>query len=133
MSQENVEVVSSFFAAFARRDPHAAAKLLDPEVEVRPAIVGGLEGTVYRGVSGNRQFWADVDAAWATFRIEPQQFRDLGGRVLVLGRAIARARGSGIMLDEASAWIAEVRGGKIVRFQSFTSQTDALEAAGLSE
>ena len=133
MSREDVEVVSSFFAAFARRDPDAAAKLLHPEVEVRPAIVGGLEGTVYRGVSGNRQFWADVDAAWATFRIEPQQFRDLGGRVLVLGRAIARARGSGIVLDEASAWIVEVRGGRIVRFQSFTSQTDALEAAGLSE
>jgi len=133
MSRGDVEVVSSFFAAFARRDVDAAATLLHPEVEVRPAIVGGLEGIVYRGVSGNRQFWADVDAAWATFRIEPQQFRDLGGRVLVLGRAIARARGSGIVLDEASAWIAEVRGGKIVRFQSFTSQTDALEAAGLSE
>ena len=51
----------------------------------------------------------------------------------MLGRAIARARGSGIVLDEASAWIAEVRGGTIVRFQSVTSKTDALEAAGLSE
>ena len=133
MSRGDVELVRAFFAAFGRRDFDAAAKLLHPEVEVRPALVGGLEGTVYRGVSGNRQFWADVDATWATFRIEPQQFRDLGGRVLVLGRAIARARGSGIVLDEASAWIAELRGGAIVRFQSFTSQTDALDAAGLSE
>ena len=133
MSQDDVEVVRSFFAAFACRDLDAAAKLLHSEVEVRPAVVGGLEGTVYRGVSGNRQFWADIDAAWATFGIEPQQFRDLGGRVLVLGRAIARARGSGIALDEPSAWIADVRGGEIVRFQSFTSQANALEAAGLSE
>ncbi len=133
MSQENVAVAKSFFAAFARRDLEAAAGLLHPEVEIRPAIVGGPEGIVYRGLNGNRQFWADIDAAWATFRIEPQEFRDLGERVLVLGRAIALAPGSGIALDQASAWIAEMRDGRIVRFQSFTSQPEALKAAGLEE
>jgi ketosteroid isomerase-like protein len=133
MSEENVEVVKSFFAAFARRDLDATAGLLHPDAEIRPAIVGGPEGTVYRGLNGNRQFWADIDAAWATFRIEPQEFRDLGERILVLGRAIALAPGSGIALDQASAWIAEVREGKIARFRSFTSQQEALEAAGLEE
>ena len=133
MSQENVAVAKSFLVAFARRDLDAAAGLLHPEVEIRPAIVGGPEGIVYRGLNGNRQFWADIDAAWATFRIEPQEFRDLGERILVLGRAIAVAPGSGIALDQASAWIAEMRDGKIVRFQSFTSQPEALKAAGLEE
>ncbi len=133
MSEENVAVVKSFFAAFARRDLDAAAGLLHPEVEIRPAIVGGPEGIVYRGLNGNRQFWGDIDAAWATFRIEPQEFRDLGERVMVLGRAIALAPGSGIALDQASAWIAEMRDGRIVRFQSFTSQREALKAAGLEE
>lgn len=133
MSQENVEVVKSLFAAFARRDLDVAATLLHPEVEIRPAIVGGPEGVVYRGLDGNRRFWADIDAAWASFRIEPQEFRDLGKRVLVLGRSIALASGSGIALAQASAWIAEVREGKIVQFQSFTSQREALEVAGLSE
>lgn len=133
MSQENIAVAKSFFAAFARRDLDAAAGLLHPEVEIRPAIVGGPEGIVYRGLNGNRQFWIDIDAAWATFRIEPQEFRDLGKRILVLGRAIALAPGSGIALDQASAWIAEMRDGRIVRFQSFTSQPEALKAAGLEE
>jgi ketosteroid isomerase-like protein len=133
MSQENVELVKSLFAAFADRDLDAAASVLHPEIEIRPAIVGGPEGVVYRGLNGNRQFWADIDAAWTEFRIEPEEFRDLGGQVLVLGRAFAHAPGSGIALDEATAWIAAVHEGQIVRFRSFTNQRQALEAAGLRE
>jgi ketosteroid isomerase-like protein len=133
MSRENVELVKSLFAAFADRDLDAAASVLHPEIEIRPAIVGGPEGVVYRGLNGNRQFWADIDAAWTEFRIEPEEFRDLGGQVLVLGRAFAHAPGSGIALDEATAWIAAVHEGQIVRFRSFTNQRQALEAAGLRE
>jgi hypothetical protein len=64
--------------AFAERDQGAAAAVLHPEVEIHPAIVGGPEGIVYRGLDGNKQFWADIDAAWSEFRIEAEEFRDLG-------------------------------------------------------
>jgi ketosteroid isomerase-like protein len=133
MSQENVEVVKALFAAFADRDFEAAAKVLDPSVEVRPAIVGGPEGVVYHGPDGMRQFWDDVDDAWAEFRITPEEFRELDGEILVLGRAFARGRGSGITLDAEAAWIAGLRNRRIVDFQSFSSQPEALEAAGLRE
>jgi ketosteroid isomerase-like protein len=133
MSQENVDAVKALFAAFANRDLDAAASVLDHEVEIRPGLVGGLEGTVYRGLSGNEQFWTDIDATWVKFRIEPHEFRDLGGRVLVLGQAFARGRESGISLDQPSAWVAEVRDGKILRFRSFSDQREALGAAGLRE
>jgi ketosteroid isomerase-like protein len=133
MSRENVDVVKSLFAAFANRDLDAAAMVVHSEIEIHPAIVGGPEGVVYRGINGNRQFWADIDAAWTEFRIEPEEFRDLGGQVLVLGRAFAHGRGSGIALDQAAAWIATVRERKIVRFQSFSDQREALEAVGLQE
>ena len=133
MSQENVDVVKSLFAAFVDRDLDAAAKVLHPDIEIRPAIVGGPEGTVYRGLNGNRQFWADIDEAWSEFVIETQEFRDLGEHVLVLGRATAHGPGSGITLDQAGGWIAEVRDERIFRFHSFTTQQDALEAAGLKE
>jgi ketosteroid isomerase-like protein len=133
MSEENVELVKSLFVAFADRDLDAAASVLHPEVEIRPAIVGGPEGVVYRGLNGNRQFWTDVDAAWLEFRIEPEEFRDLGDQILVLGRAFARAEGSGIALDEPAAWLAAVREGQIVRFRSFSNQQEAVEAAGLRE
>lgn len=133
MSKENVELVKLLFAAFAGRDLDAAARVLHPEIEIRPAIVGGPEGVVYRGLSGNGQFWADIDAAWREFRIEPEEFRDLGRQVLVLGRAFAHGRESGIVLDEAAAWVAAVRKGQIVRLRSFSNQREALHAVGLSE
>ena len=70
-------MVKALFAAFADRDLVAASTVLDHEVEIRPGLVGGLEGTVYRGLSGNEQFWTDIDATWVEFRIEPHEFRDL--------------------------------------------------------
>jgi ketosteroid isomerase-like protein len=133
MSQENVEVVKTLFAAFADRDFETAAEVLDASVEIRPAIVGGPEGVVHRGPDGMRRFWADVDAAWGQFRIAPEEFRELDGGVLVVGRALARGRESGIALDQGAAWIAEVREGRIVKFQSFSNRAEALEAAGLSD
>jgi hypothetical protein len=50
-----------------------------------------------------------------------------------IGRAIARGRESGIVIDAAAAWIARLRQGKIVGFQSFSNPQNALEAAGLRE
>jgi ketosteroid isomerase-like protein len=133
MSEENVEVAESLFAAFAERDFEAAAEMLDPGLEIRPGIVGGPEGVVYYGPDGMRQFWADVDAAWAEFRITTEEFREIDQEVLVLGRAFARGRGSGITLDAPAAWMVGLLNGRIVRFQSFSSPQEALEAAGLSE
>ncbi|HSJ17904.1 MAG TPA: nuclear transport factor 2 family protein [Solirubrobacterales bacterium] len=133
MLRENAEAVNTLFAAFARRDVEAAARVLDPGVEIRPAIVGGPEGIVYHGLEGMRQFWADIDAAWAEFRITPEEFRELDGEILVLGRAFARGRETGIVIDSPAAWIARLRHGKIVGFRSFSNPQNALEAAGLRE
>jgi hypothetical protein len=108
--------------------------VLDPSVEIRPAIVGGPEGVVYRGLDGMRRFWADIDAAWAEFRLVPEEYRVLAdGRVLVLGRAFARGRDSGVVLDSGVGWLVGLREAGITSFQSFSNQRDALEAAGLVE
>ena len=133
MSLENVDLVKALFAAFATRNLNAAAGVLDHAVEIRPGLVGALEGRVYHGLPGNEQFWTDIDAVWAEFRIETEDFRDLGDQVLVLGRTFAQGRESGVLLDQTAAWIADLRDGKVVGFRSFTDQREALEAAGLRE
>jgi ketosteroid isomerase-like protein len=133
MPEENVEVVKALFAAFADRDFEAAVKVLDPSVNVRPGIVGRPEGVVYHGLEGMRQFWNDVDDAWAEFRVTAEEFRELDGEVLVLGRAYARGKGSDIAVDQATAWLIGLRDRRIVDFQSFTSRQEALEAAGARE
>ena len=90
-----------------------------PDIEVRPSIVGGPESDVYRGRDGFRKFLADVEAAWADFRIEVDEVRGLGATVLILGRSFARGEGSGIAVEAATGWIAVVRNGQVHRFASF--------------
>src|SRR5919108_5278662 len=64
---------------------------------------------------------------------DPEEFRDLGNQVVVLGTAFARGRQSGVAVEQQGAWSAEVRDGQSVRFRSFSDQREALEAAGMQE
>jgi hypothetical protein len=134
MSQENVEVCQGVMEAFgALRDIEAGLPYLDPEIELRSAIVGGAEGNTYRGHGGIREWMAESDAIWAELRLKTEEFRDLGDQVLIIGHLHARARESGIEIDSPIAWLATVRAGMIVRMQGFLDRRKALEAAGLEE
>jgi ketosteroid isomerase-like protein len=125
----NVDVVRTWFAAHARGDLETVLELTHPEIEVRPALVGGLEGRVYRGRDGMREFLDDVDAIWTDFRIELRELRDAGDSVIALGHTWAEGR-DGIELDDPGGWILGMEGGMIRRFRSFNSWEEALEAAG---
>jgi ketosteroid isomerase-like protein len=58
MSRHNVEIVQSMFAAYGAGDFEAMLDTADADIELRPGIVGGPEGTVYRGSEGFRAFLA---------------------------------------------------------------------------
>ena len=132
MSNENVEVVRSMLAAYRAGDTEAVIDAADPDIELRPAVVGRPEGTVYRGPEGVRAFFEDIDAAWEQFGIEAEEFRDLGDTVVVLGRSSLVAR-DGMTLEARVGWVFGMRNGRIARFDSFLSHREALEAVGLSE
>ena len=131
--QGRVETVQRMLAAFDRRDLDALAAEADPDIQVQPAVVGGLEGTVYRGHAGLREFVADLDESWRTFRLDVEEFRDVGEAVVVLGRTLAEGMESGVRLDTASGFVFGVRDGKVHSFRSFLGKDAALAAAGLSE
>jgi uncharacterized protein len=134
MSTENVEVCRRVFDALgARRDTEAALPYIDPEIELQSAIVGGAEGNTYRGHEGIRNWMAEADAIWAELRLEPEEFRDLGDEVLMIGRFYARGSGSGLEIESPIAWLSRVHAGKIVWSRGFLDPGKALEAAGLRE
>jgi ketosteroid isomerase-like protein len=133
MSQENVEIVRSAFDAWARRDMDAFLRFLDPTVELQSAIIGGAEGNTYRGHEEVREWIAESDAAFEELRVTPEEFRDVGDRVLVLGHLYARAWESGVEVDSPLAWLCTLRAGKVVRQQGFLKPAEALEAVELSE
>ena len=136
MSGVQSEVARKMFAACARAisgEPFGdLSRLLDPEVEWIPIT---LEGGTYRGHEGVRQWIDEMKQDWGDFEPLPDEFFDLGnGRLLAVGTWRARGRISGVRLDsQPAAWLIDLRDQRIVRMQTFTDRSRALEAAGLSE
>ena len=126
----NVEVVRAVFEAFTANDLEAQGRLWHDDAEFIP-VLARLEGHVYRGSEGVREWVEQLERDWEFFEACPDGYRDLGDRVVVLGSWRARGRTSGVELDSAQAtWVVEVRDGKVSRWETFTDRDEALRAAG---
>jgi ketosteroid isomerase-like protein len=133
MSQENIDIPKRLIEAYNRRDIPAFLELLHPDVEWIP-IMAALEGRVYCGHDGVRQWVNDIAEDWEYFEPCLVEFHDLGERVLIFGHWRARGRVSGVEFDnQPASWLYEIKGGKVVWMRTFTDRAEALEAAGLSE
>jgi uncharacterized protein len=134
MSRENVERLRVAHEAFLAGKSAFGAELLDPEVEwdvseFRMPDIGG----VYRGIEGVRQFWREWLAAWETVQFE-YELLDAGDRVVALVDQRMRGRSTGIEVPFGKyAVVYTFRDGLIVNSRFSTSQSEALEAVGLSE
>ena len=115
-----------------RRGWEAAAKLLDPEIEMDTTRLPapGLAG-VYRGPDEVLRFWVDWLEAWGglgTFE-DPELF-DAGDQVLAwFSRHALRGQGSGIEVEMPEyGWLATVRDGTVVWAVLYLDKDDALDA-----
>jgi ketosteroid isomerase-like protein len=133
MSQSNVEIVEIFMAVVNRRDIDTFAGVTTSDFEWFPVFAARVEGDVHRGREGIETFLGEVDETWEEFRPMPEEYRDLGDRVLALGRLKTRGRASGVPSDSPWGGIYDVRGGKISRIRTYLDHGEALRAARLSE
>jgi ketosteroid isomerase-like protein len=132
MSQENVELTLRLNRAFNRRDAEAAVALWDAEAVWCPPIEGLVDGRSYRGHAGVRQFYRDLAEVSAQQRMDYSDVRDLGDRVLGLGRLQVRFMG-GVELNQELAFLFTWRDGKCIEARAWISHAEALEAVGLRE
>jgi ketosteroid isomerase-like protein len=135
MSQENVEAFKRFADANNRRDVEALLAELDADVEWQSAVLGSLGGdaTVHRGHDGVREMLRDLYEAFSEFRVEFSDIRDLGDRVVAIGRWVTRGEESGVETTPPLASVVDFRNGKAIRVRSYLDPNEALEAAGLRE
>ena len=136
MSRENVETVQRAIEAWNADDLDAFLAELDAGVAWHPAIQPGLEGnaTAYHGHAGAQKIWRqDRGEAWERLTNRPQELRDLGESVLVLGHIDLTARATGIEFSQEVGEVFDLRAGKIVRIRDFLTHAEALEAAGLRD
>jgi ketosteroid isomerase-like protein len=133
VSQEKVEITKRLMDAVDRRDVDTFAELTTADLEWFPVFAAQVEGDVYRGRTGIETFLREVDETWEEFRPIVEEYRDLAGGVLGLGRLRTRGRGSGVPIDSPWGGIYDFRGDEIARIRTFLDHDEALRAAGLSE
>jgi ketosteroid isomerase-like protein len=132
MSHENVEVARAFYDAYNARDSDALDRLLHPEAEITTLSArGGLGGEWSR--EGTTQYFEQLDETWAGLRIEIDDYREVGERVVALGVARGAGMSSHVELAGEFAAVLVVRDSHIVLVDSYGSRKDALEAVGLRE
>jgi ketosteroid isomerase-like protein len=130
MSQENVEIVRSYFEAYEREDHEGWKALLASDVEFLPL---GLMGGSTSGVDNVARSISEFAGAFDSYSVSPEAFYEGGDQVVVAFHRSAQSARSPASIDDQFAQWLTLRDGRIVRMQSFRRVHEALEAAGLSE
>ena len=145
MSQENVErargVIEDFNTGEGEFDSQGTLtklpdeEVFDPEVEwdASESPILDLSG-VYRGIEGVRLYWRTWVAAWEMRHFDFEVL-DAGDRVVALfNHQVMRGRSTGIdVVVPKYAAVMTIRDGLVVHWKLYMSQSEALEAVGLSE
>lgn len=132
MSRTNLELVQAAFDAYFRGDEAALLMLVAADVVITqfPEQVDAGE---YHGHEGFRRVMADWTGSWEDWSIEILGARESGDVVLAGARQRGRGKGSGAPMEAVATFVFTVRAGLIARWQMFSSEDQALEAAGLAE
>jgi ketosteroid isomerase-like protein len=133
VSHENIEIAKRFVDAFNRRDLDALMETVTPDFAFFPAMADTIDGNSFQRRAGMKAYFVDVDSAWEELSLIYDEYRDLGDRVLTLGRLEGRGRGSGAVVEAPQGAVGDFRDGKLSSVRSYLDHAAALRAAGLTE
>ena len=131
MSTQDVEIVRDAFDAFTRGDIEGVLRLCDEDIVItQPAELPGVSRH-QRGHSGVLEAFGIWPEQWEDYFIEILRTADPGDYVVVTTRQGGRGKQSGVAVEMEFAFVFTVRDEKIVEWQIFMREDQALEAAGL--
>ncbi len=128
MAHENAELVRRGVA-----DVEAFWAMLDEYVtwDLRAWPIPDLD-PVHVGreavIKASRHYWG----TWDDYHVEIEEILDAGPSVVVMLRERGRGKGSGAPFEQLHPQLWTFRGGRIIRWESFPTRSEAVEAAGLS-
>jgi ketosteroid isomerase-like protein len=116
--------------AYNDRDPEAWVAVWNADSEWHPFLTAREEGDPgYHGHNGIRAWFEDVDEMFSEIRVELDQLREIGDKLLVLGRMTAKRRGSGGEVESDVGWVFEPKGERLQRGWAYGSHEQAERAA----
>jgi ketosteroid isomerase-like protein len=134
MSQENVEIVRSIFAAWEGGD-FRSAEWAHPEIAL--VVTDGPTPGSWTGIAAMAAMWRESLSAFEELHCEADEYRALDDeRVLVLMHFSGRGKTSGVELGNIQmrgANLFHVRGGKVTRLVLYWDRERALADVGLAE
>jgi hypothetical protein len=118
-----------------RRDFALAVVGLDPRMEFRPQrdLVPPDQDTVLYGPEAYLAFGRNWFASFDSLELTPEEFLDLGDKLLVRIRWTGDGSGSGVAFSQPMFQLFHLDRGLVVKQEDFGNRTEALEAVGLSE
>jgi uncharacterized protein len=140
MSRENVESVTGLYEGAEAMDkeqllaalPELIRQLCDPEIEwvedPRRA-----DSRTYRGHDGVLASFERWFEGFDEYGAKLERIVDCGDRVFVASREKGKGAISGATVDAMNYQVITFREGKVLRYQEFSEEAEAFEAAGLSE
>ena len=128
MSKENLQIVRAAFDAYFRGDVPAMLELVDPGVVVTQ-LPDQPDPQTFHGREGLLRSMAEWTGQWDDYLFEVRGMRDFGNCVLVSGLQRGRGHGSGIQVQADVYFVFTLRVGKLVRWQMFQAEKQALDAA----
>ena len=133
MSEENVEIVRRLYETVNDSGLEAVIEFLHPDGQVVPPPEWP-EASILRGREAAMEFARQWMTAFDDFEVEPERLIDAGGdQVVAYVHDRGRIAGSDAEIDAHPFQFWTLTAGKIVRWQLFTDEAEALQAAGLSE
>ena len=126
---QDVEIVQGFFQSWNDGDMSAVKQLFAEDVrwdEVggrldRPEVLGRED--VHYGLES-------LYDTWQSYRLEPEEIRSVGDRILAVVREVARGRSSGLEVDSRWGYVITIRAGRIVQVEAYRDPQQALDAIG---
>ena len=130
MSEANVNLAKSMYAAFQRGDIATIVKTVTPD------IVWDVNGRksdfptlgTWKGPAGVQDFFASVAQHLDFSEFSPQEFYPSGDKVFVLGRYAMTVKKTGKPMACGWCHVFTVRDGKVTGFQEFTDTAQAADA-----
>ena len=116
-----------------RGDIDAMLAMADPNVELLPSLVGGVEGTTYRGRAGYRSWFEQQLETYDQISFELHDIRAVGDQVVALYTTRIRGARSGIELEARGGTVFTIQAGLLTRQVGYQSAADALAAVDLAE
>src|SRR4051794_17357710 len=128
MAAREVEMIRGSMEAFNRRDAEAMIAVTHPDSEMFP-FRAQLEGQPYCGHQGIRDFFRDMYEDWSSFEVHIDDFQELRGRVLGIGRIEGVSRSSGVAVGGEAAFLFEFKDGLISKVVSYSDPEEARRVA----